>query len=139
MDTKKFLLATLAGFVGSNIAYFVVEGFILKSYMASAIYEPTGAAAEGSLIYPLIAVLFMNVIMACIYPKGYSGGTPAVEGLRFGVLMGLFAGVPFGFFFGSMFPIGLMPILVLALAYTIEVSAAGICIGLVYGKINQTS
>ena len=102
--------------------------------MASALYEPTGASMEGSIFLPVLAVLFMNFIMAYIYPKGYSSGTPAVEGLRFGVLMGLFAGIPFGFFFGSMFMLGLGPIFVLALVYTLEVAAAGLCIGLVYGK-----
>ncbi len=80
MNTKKLLLATVAGFVGSNIAYWVLEGIIFKSYMASAVYGPTGGSAEGSIILPLLAVLFMNVIMEYIYPKGYSSGTPAVEG-----------------------------------------------------------
>ena len=55
MNAKKLLLATLAGFVGSSIAYFIVEEIIFKSYMASKIYEPTSASTEA-FILPLLAV-----------------------------------------------------------------------------------
>ena len=134
MNTKKFLLATVAGFVGNVVAYFVLEGLILKAYMKSNIYEVTGASMEGAMYMPLLAVLIMALIMAYLYPKGYEGGSPVAEGIRFGILLGLFAGVPFGIFFNMMFPIGFGPAIVLILVYALETTAAGLLIALVYGK-----
>lgn len=135
MNAKKFSLAVLAGFVGNTVAYFILEEIILKSYMTTAIFQPAGAAPGGSLILGVIAVLTLTLIMAYIYPKGYEGGSSVAEGLRFGILMGLFLGVPIAFFFGSMFPIGFGPVLVLALVGTLEVATGGLLIGLVYGRM----
>ncbi len=46
-----------------------------------------------------VAVLSMSVILAYLYPKGYEGGNPLSERLRSCVLLGFFAGIPFGIFF----------------------------------------
>jgi len=81
-----------------------------------------------------VAVLSMSLIMAYIYPKGYEGGAPLSEGFRFGVLLGLFAAIPFGIFFDLMFAIGFVPTLVLISVYALEVAVAGLFIGFVYGK-----
>ena len=137
MNWKKFLLAALAGFVGNTIAYVILEELLLKGYMETAIYQAAGASVPGGIpLMSLVAVVSMVLIMAYIYPKGYEGGTPAVEGLRFGILLGLFFGIPMAFFtFGTMFPIGLGPVLVLTLISTLEIAASGLLIGLVYGRM----
>ncbi|MEE9199728.1 MAG: hypothetical protein V3U26_08070 [Dehalococcoidia bacterium] len=134
MNTKKFLLAVLAGFVGNSVAYAILEELLLKGYMAKEVYEPAGASVGGAPLMAFVAVLSMSLIMAYIYPKGYQGGKPLYEGSRFGILLGLFAGIPFGIFFGLMFSIGSVPALVLILVYALEVAVAGLLIGLVYGR-----
>ncbi|MEE9167015.1 MAG: hypothetical protein V3U24_06100 [Candidatus Neomarinimicrobiota bacterium] len=139
MNTKKFFLAVVAGFVGNVVAYYVLEQFIFKGYMEKNIIEPTGAAIGGAFYLPLIAVLAMVLIMAYLYPKGYEGGPPAGEGLRFGILLGLFAGIPFGIFFDLMFPIGFGPTVVFIFVYTLEVATAGLLIGFVYGKPGEAA
>ena len=58
-----------------------------------------------------------------------------MEGIRFGLLMGLFAVVPYGVFFGSMFSLGFGPIAVMSILYTVEVAVTGLVMGLVQGKI----
>ncbi len=139
MNTRKFLLAVLAGFVGNIVAFFLLEEIILKSYMATVVYKPAGAVVGGSPVLPPIGVLVLTLIMAYIYPKGYEGGSPVTESLRFGILLGLFFGLPFALFFGELFPIvGFGPILVLALVGTLEVATNGLLIGLVYGRIQQS-
>jgi len=134
MNTKKLILAMLAGFVGNSIAYAILEELLLKGYMAKAIYEPSGASVGGAPYMAFVAVLSMSLIMAYIYPKGYEGGAPLSEGFRFGVLLGLFAAIPFGIFFDLMFAIGFVPTLVLISVYALEVAVAGLFIGFVYGK-----
>jgi hypothetical protein len=144
MNIKKFLLAALAGFVGLNIAYIILEGVLLSDYIDRVIIQPAGAQPAGELtgetiVLSLVAIVAMSLIMAYVYPKGYEGGSPLAEGLRFGVLMGFFYGIPFTFFFGTMFPISFGAILVMALATTLEVAVGGVLIGLVYGRMEQTN
>ena len=135
MNTKKFLLAALAGGVGQSIAYAILEVGLLRDYLVTNIYNATGASVTGEGSFPFwVGLLAIILVMAYIYPKGYEGGSPAYEGLRFGVLLGLFSGVPFGVFFDNMFPIGAIPALVFMLTYTAEIALAGLFIGLVYGK-----
>lgn len=138
MNTKKFLLSVLAGFVGFTVASFLLEELIFKSYMERAFYQPIGASAVSATQLPILAFvvpLSIALIMAYIYPKGYEGGSPAVEGLRFGVLLGLFSGIPFGVYFALTFAIGFGPVLTQILLYALEVAAAGLLIGLVYGRM----
>ncbi len=139
MNIKKFLLAALAGFVGSSVAYVILEVVLFSGYLERAIFQPAGASTEVRYVLPTIATVSMALIMAYIYPKGYEGGSPVVEGLRFGILMGLFFGIPQMFYFGTMFPIiGFGAILVMTLITTLELAASGLLIGLVYGRMEQT-
>jgi hypothetical protein len=144
MNIKKFLLAALAGFIGLNIAYIILEGGLLSGYIDRVIIQPSGAQPAGDLtgetiVLSLVAIVAISLIMAYVYPKGYEGGSPLAEGLRFGILMGLFYGIPFTFFFGTMFPISFGAILVMALVTTLEVAVGGVLIGLVYGRMEQTN
>ena len=43
-----------------------------------------------------LGYLFLGVLMAVIYPKGYEGGSPWLEGVRFGMFMGLLFTLPRG-------------------------------------------
>jgi hypothetical protein len=138
MNIKKLLLATLAGVVGNSVAYGILF-VLLQSYLERDIIVPTGASTEGSPVLSIIATVSLALIMAYIYPKGYEGGSPVSEGLRFGILMGLFFGIPYAVNFNSMFPISYAAILVLALFYALEITAGGLAIGLVYGRMKQAS
>jgi hypothetical protein len=138
MNTKKFLLSVLAGVVGFTVVSFLLEQLIFKNYMERAFYQPTGIPAASATQLPILAFvvpLAIALIMAYIYPKGYEGGSPAVEGLRFGVLLGLFSGIPFGVYFAITFAIGFGPVLMQILLYALEVTAAGLLTGLVYGRM----
>jgi len=135
MNTRNFLLSVLAGFVGFMVAGILLEELIFKSYLERAFYQPIGAAVPAPSLVAFVAPLSIALIMAYLYPKGYEGGSHAVEGLRFGVLLGLFSGIPFVVFFDLLFPIAFGPALVQILLYTLEVAAAGLLIGLVYGRL----
>ncbi|MEK7817594.1 MAG: hypothetical protein AAB281_04990 [Actinomycetota bacterium] len=107
--------------------------------MDENVIKPTGATVDETALWPLIPIVLMILIMAYMYPKGYEGGAPALEGIRFGILMGLFAGVPYGVFIGAMFSLGFGPIAVLSVLYTVEIAVTGLIIGLVQGKIKPAA
>jgi len=138
MNTKKFVLATIAGFVANVVAYFILEQLVFKGYMQNSFYDAIGASVEGSPVLPLIAVLVMVLIMAYLYPKGFEGGSPVAEGLRFGLMFGLFLGVPFSLFTGAMFSLNIAVMLVLILITILELMAVGVAVGLVYGEMKSS-
>lgn len=136
MDTKKFLLSALAGFAGLFLSGGLLEELIFKGYMQKTIYQPMNVSLDQAPFWPiLVMIFFMGLIMAYMYPKGYAGGSPATEGLRFGGLLGLFLGIPFALFLQMMFAVGFVAVLAVIVIYTVEVAAGGVLIGLVYGRI----
>ncbi|MCK4897984.1 MAG: hypothetical protein KAS38_04375 [Anaerolineales bacterium] len=137
MNIKKYLLAALAGGVGTSVAY-VILFFPLNSYLERNILVPAGASSQGSTVSSTVATISMALIMAYIYPKGYEGGSPVSEGLRFGILIGLLYGIPLTLHFGSLFPISFGALLLWALIETLKTAAGGLAIGLVYGRMEQT-
>lgn len=135
---KRFLLASLAGFITNSVGYNLLEGLIFKDYMKENVYDVVGVEL-GSSPVPLVAVALMAIIMAYLYPRGYEGGAPAAEGIRFGLLIGLFAGVPYGVFFGTLFSLGFGPIAMISILMTVEVAISGLVIGLVYGRSEKAA
>ncbi|MBL9138676.1 MAG: hypothetical protein JNK85_22595 [Verrucomicrobiales bacterium] len=92
--------------------------------------EPMIALGVGSM-------MVQGLVMALLYPRQYQGGHPVVEGLRFGLLMGLFlfsistmanaAKIkvePLSVFFG-----------VQVLFHALQFAATGAAIGAIYGRL----
>jgi heme O synthase-like polyprenyltransferase len=137
MNVKKYLLSVLAEFFGLSVAFFVLEEVIFNSYRERNFYQSMGVSQGRSLLFGVIP-MSMALIMAYLYPKVYDNGSPAVEGLQFGTLLGLFSAIPFGTFFAITFALDFVPVMVEILIYTVEIAVGGLIIGLVYGKMQQT-
>jgi hypothetical protein len=87
--------------------------------------------------YQMAALLVAAFIMALIYPLGYRGNKPWVEGLRFGMILGALSGVPhaLNLFAHANIPGGLLltPVLWTAVTW----GFAGLAVGLVYGRVER--
>ena len=133
MNTKKFVLAAIAGF----IVMFGISALWHKIVMGSFYGNHYEAIATNvDLLYVLIGYLVIGLLMAFIYPIGYKGGSPLKEGPRFGALIGL---------------VGLLPMTLIVLLgsglvthtgaivdviwHIIEEGIGGTVIALVYGRI----
>ena len=91
MNYGRVVLAGLAG----AVAYFVCGGVISGQLIAKEYkpYESVYRSREAIMHYfPMgVAATFIAIIiLAAIYAKGYEGGSGALEGLRFGALIGIF-------------------------------------------------
>jgi hypothetical protein len=91
MNYGRILLAGIAGWV----AYFVCGGVISGGLIAKEYrpYENVYRSREAIMSYfpvGIAATLIAIIILAAIYAKGYEGGSGALEGLRFGALIGVF-------------------------------------------------
>lgn len=88
MGVKKLVLGGAVGFVVLFAAGFIWHVPLLGGFYA----EQTAAIALPEMVLPVIilAEIIRGFVMAYVYPLGYKGGSPVIEGARFGVLMGLF-------------------------------------------------
>ena len=84
------------------------------------------AFAVGSLV----RALFLYII----YSKGYKGGSPFMEGLRFGILIGLLFAVPYVFFEWGSTPVHYQPVVVEGVLQMVMLAVGGVLTGIIHGK-----
>jgi len=97
MDTKKFIIASLAVFVVSSVLSFICHGVLLQgAYQATAeVWRPE---ADMNSKMPLMWAtgLLVSFLFVFIYTKGYQG-KGIMEGVRYGLWIGLLMSIPMAF------------------------------------------
>ncbi|MBV9762341.1 MAG: hypothetical protein JO340_17405 [Acidobacteriaceae bacterium] len=134
MNIPRIFLAALGGFV----AYFVL-GFLSFALLPLAAefrnYPAIYRSPEQmkTVMPPGMAAMFVAMlVLAVLYSMLYRGNSGAMEGLRFGALIGLFAVCAFVLHNWVNLNIGLKLTLQQAIAYFIEWTVVGLVIGLIY-------
>ena len=128
------LKAWLAGAVTMGILGGLFHGVLAAGYLASQLPNGATMPSPGLVAWFLLPV---TLIMAYLYPKGYEGGAPAVEGFRFGALVGIIMVLPLNVLFVGMFGVGMGAIIVDVPWHLVEQGATGAAIGLAYGKLQR--
>ena len=133
---KKTVPAVIAVFV----ALAVVE-FLLHSVLLAGIYEQTAGLWRTmdeikSLSWLMhVSYLILAVVLVIIYSKGYEPAKPGLaQGLRFGVLTGLFMSVPMALNCYAVMPIPVSLALGWFVGGMTEMLIAGALIGLMYRR-----
>lgn len=129
---KKVLIGAAVAFVILEALDFLIHGVILASYYTAVpeIWRPDMMDVMWVLHIVKIVTAFF---FALIFSKGYEGkGT--VEGIRYGLYMGVMMGV--GMAYGTYAMIAISPLLAFQwfLFSVFEYIIAGIGVSLVYGK-----
>ena len=95
MNVKRYLLASAAVFVAAEILEYIIHEVILGSTYESLqqLWRPDMDSMMW--IYPVIGVIW-SLLFVCIFTKGYEG-KGIMEGVRFGVIIGLFVSIPMAF------------------------------------------
>jgi hypothetical protein len=135
MNPMRIALAALGAFV----AYFVSGGvmFVAMPWMKTefqkypAVYRPHDSIMK---VMPAgMAAMFVSiVVLAVIYAMGYHGGSGAVEGARFGALIGVFATGAFTVHNFVNLNIGWKLTVQQSVAYFVEWVVVGMVIGAIY-------
>ena len=133
MNYSRIAAAAVAATIFDAVYGFLVYGMLLAPEFARhpGVYRANDA---GQAFLPLMfAGLFVAIAAASmIYAKGYEGGSGAAEGLRFGVLLGVFVVFAFSSVNYATLIIGRKLALMAAAAGFVEWTAIGVVIGLVY-------
>jgi hypothetical protein len=92
MNTRRILMAAVAGF----ITFFIYGGLVFGKLLAGDyhpypnVYRSLNDMQQHMMVGMLCSIAAI-VVLAVMYAKGYEGGSGAAEGVRFGLLIGIFA------------------------------------------------
>jgi len=91
MNYGRIAIAAVAATVGYYVYGFLVEGLLIRKDFSpyTAVYRPADTVM-GYMPLGFACTLIATFVIAMMYAKGYEGGSGAVEGFRFGVLVGIF-------------------------------------------------
>ncbi|MFH1248115.1 MAG: hypothetical protein V1490_03075 [Candidatus Omnitrophota bacterium] len=130
MNTKKMVLASIAVFIAFEVMDYIIHGVILFSVYArlAQVWRPD-MMSKMWLMY--LSTLVMSIMFVYIFIKGYENKGIA-EGVRFGIVAGLF--MNFIGMFGQyvMYPIPASLALQWFIYGMIEFIIAGVVAAIVY-------
>jgi membrane protease YdiL (CAAX protease family) len=133
MKTQKMMLAAIAYIV---VTFIIAAGWHLVLF--KGLYDELGifTRKEPLIHLGVISMILQGIVLAYVYPLGYQGGNPVKEGLRFGLLMGIFMGSNAVFAeAGKNVVSSLSTWLTLeSVYYLLQFGLVGIVIGWIYGK-----
>ena len=139
MNYTRLALAAVVATIVDSCYGFTVYGMLLVGEFGK--YPGVYRANEAGQAYlPLMfgGLFVAIVVVTMMYAKGYEGGSGAAEGLRFGLMLGVFVFLAFGGVNYAVLNIGRRLALYAAVAGLVEWTIIGLVIGLVY-KPSQTS
>ena len=119
---------------------FLVYGTMLTSEFG--MYPGIFRSPDAQMAYlptMFVAILLAMFVMAYIYAHGYEGGSGAQEGMRFGVLIGLFNATYVVWVFHATALIDLRITGLLAVAGLVEWIVVGTVIGVIYKPLPSTA
>ena len=102
MNAKRFIIASIVVFLAFEIIDAIVHmGILGKTYESMDIWRPD---MMSKMWIMHIGSLILAFLFTYIFIKGYENRGIA-EGVRYGVIIGLFANIPYGFYSYAMYPL----------------------------------
>lgn len=133
MNTKKFLLATISGFIVMFFLGWLGHQVVIPGVLESNPMESI-ERSEPMILGIAVAYLIIALLMAYMYPKGIEGESVFGNGLRFGALVGLLITLPISLILYSTIDGATMGIVVMeSLWHIVEQGIGGIVIAYLYG------
>src|SRR5262245_35708794 len=134
MNTKSWLLASLAVVVVMGALEFLIHGVLLSDlYKQTASIWRSQAEMQKMMWVFWACLLVFAPFFTLIYAKGYEKEkAPLGQGFRFGLYVGAMLSVMSSFGWYVMLPIPLALAFCWFLTIVVEFTAAGIAAGLVY-------
>lgn len=131
--TRKHLLAVLAY---TFVSFALAAPWHLVVF--KGLYDSFGIYTRTHPIIPLgvISMVVQGAILAALYPRWYRGGSPMGEGLRFGLLTGTFLYSVSTLANAAKMNVNSLGVFMglQALFHLLQFTAAGLAIGLVFGR-----
>jgi len=132
-NVKRFVLSCGAVYVVYQVLGFLIhEVFLGETYASLAsVWRPEAEMMSKMWIMFLTSTVW-TVLFCYIFTRGYEG-KGVMEGARYGVIMGLFLGIPYSYESHAIYPIPIS----LAHAWLISSLVVGVACGLVLALIHK--
>lgn len=132
MNVKRFVIASIAVFLVFQVLDFIIHGMILRPVYESLkdVWRPD-MMSKMWIMY--VGSLVLSFLFTYIFIKGYENKGIA-EGIRYGIIIGLFASIPYGFYEYVMYPLPLSLCLQWFIYGMIEFIICGIIVAAIYKK-----
>ena len=132
MNASKFVTGALV----ASVVAFLLSGLWHVVLMGEYYESVTVGGREAPLMWAVgLGYLVVGIIMAYMYPKGYEGGSPVGEGLKFGAIIGLLWWLPTNIvLYAVLDGSSSSEIFVDGIWHVFEEGFAGAALGLVYGR-----
>ena len=105
------------------------------------LYHRLGIYTRQEPIIPLgmLSMLIQGLILAYLYPFFYKAGHPVMQGIKYGLVMGLYLYSVSTLANAAKMTVTSLPtwLGIQALFHTVQFVLAGAVIGLVYGRVNR--
>ncbi len=91
MEIRRLMLATALSWLAMVALFLLWHGVIMAEF-----YSDHAPMLRDAPLFRLIGLGYfvLATLMAVIYPKGYEGGPAWVEGVRFGLFIGILYALP---------------------------------------------
>ncbi len=134
MNTKRWLLASVAVLVVVAVLEFLIHGVLLSDlYRQTASVWRSEAEMQKMMWIFWVGMLVFAPFFALIYVKGYEKGKPGLgQGFRYGLYVAVMLSVMQSFGWYVILPIPLALAFYWFLGILVEFIAAGVAAGLVY-------
>jgi hypothetical protein len=135
MNYSRLVLAAAGGTVAYFTFGFVAFGILpllRREYARYPAVYRTQEDMKGVMPIGMLTMFVAILVVAAIYALAYQGGSGAVEGTRFGALIGVFAVCAFVIHNHVNLNIGITLTIGQAIAYFIEWTIVGCVLGLIY-------
>lgn len=134
MRFRNLGLSTVVAFLAIFILSTVWNEIVVDNQFMQAFELPARSDQRVAII---ASHLLLALMMAYIYPIGYSGTSPWKEGMRFGALLGAVTMLPLALTFYGVMETALIGLLVDAAWHMLMLATAGTLIGLIYGESSR--
>ena len=134
MNTKQWLLASVAVVVVIGVLEFLIHGVLLADMyrQTASVWRPEADMQKMMWVF-WVGMLVFAPFFVLIYAKGYEKGKPGLgQGFRYGLYVGTMLSVMNSFGWYVMLPIPLALAFYWFLAILLEFIVAGIAAGLIY-------
>jgi hypothetical protein len=132
MNVKRFVLACVAVYVTYQVLGFVIHTVLLGETYGSlaSVWRPEAELMSKMWIMYLTSAVW-TVLFCYIFTRGYEG-KGSVEGIRYGLLIGLMIGIPYAYESYMIYPITLGLAHAWVVATLVVAVACGLVLALVY-------
>ena len=130
MNWNRLAVAALIAFVVLLVLNTAVYPFLFGEPVEQFVNE----RPSQQYLFTTLGLLTTALLLALIYPRGYQGGFPLLEGFRFGALIGLLVALPYAFFVYARAEVPFSDLLIPVVWNTASWGFTGVAIALVYGR-----